>query len=194
MYLTLPRLTLSPVLANLSFSHSSLLDHYNCLQNGFSYPILSRVVQPPNGWNTDQIMSISCSKSSLGFLMPVEEYEKNRSFPLCMFACFVPFFHNILLPASPVEAFLRFQGPIQKPLFPEDSLKHAGKIGLFSCSQSHTFLLCFWPLSYHTVNNSYLCTCVFISIALRYVPFRSEPYVLCTIAPGTVKKALKNVF
>lgn len=105
--------------------------------------------------------------------MPIEKRTNNWSFSLCVFAHFVPFFCKVFLPASPVEAFLRFQGPFQKLLLPEDSRKHPGEIGPFLSSQSHTFLPYFGPCPI-----TLLIIAMYIHIYLHgsiYVPFRSEP-------------------
>lgn len=58
----------------------------------FSYLILFHLIWPSHDWKANQIMSISCSKSSLGFLMPVEEHTNNKFFPmswLILFPCSV---------------------------------------------------------------------------------------------------------
>lgn len=107
-------------------------------------PHLSHPIQPPYGWSSDPMMSISCSKI-LSWLPSAYRKAYNQSFSLCVFDHFVTFFCKALLPALPVKHFLQFQGPIQKSLLPEDSWKHQGGIEPFLSSQSHTFLLYVGP-------------------------------------------------
>ena len=108
--------------------------------------------------------------------MPVEECTNNRPFLpwLILFPFSVTFFLLHYLKPS-----LGFMAQFQKPLLPEDFPKHPGELDPFLCSQSHTFLLYFQPLSCPTVNNSCLCTYIFISIGIRYIVVPWYSLLIC---------------
>ena len=143
------------IFRNLSFSHSSFLDCYKSLWTVFSYLFFSHLIQPPYGWNIDQIMSVSYSKSSLDFQMPIEKDTNNRSFPLCVFAPFVLFFCYVLFPASPLKHSSCFKAQFKSLSFLKILQNIQVKSANSLCSGPYISSL-LWPLSYHTVNKSYL--------------------------------------